>query len=65
MGTLKLDLRVGETLYIGESRVQLEKKSGQSARLTIDAHSNIKIEHKRMSASDLVTETQAHGKHTL
>ncbi|UYF70489.1 hypothetical protein [Acinetobacter ursingii] len=65
MGTLKLDLRVGETLYIGESKVQLEKKSGQSARLSINAHPNIKIEHKRMSAVVDSEENQTHGKHAL
>ncbi|AYO54395.1 hypothetical protein [Acinetobacter wuhouensis] len=65
MGKLNVDLKVGETLRVGESIIQLENKSGKVARLTITADNSINIEHLRMSASDLNQEKQTHGKHTL
>lgn len=65
MGKRIIDLKTEETLFIGEAKVQLIKKSGQLARLCVEADNHIEIKHKRMSASDSVTETQAHGKHTL
>lgn len=40
---LRVDLRVGETIRIGEVVITVEKKSGQLARLGIDAPGNIKI----------------------
>lgn len=65
MGKLILDLRQGDVLNIGDAKVQLIKKSGQLARICVEADNHIEIKHKRMSASDSATETQAHGKHTL
>ncbi|OFE44639.1 hypothetical protein [Acinetobacter towneri] len=65
MGKLILDLRQGDVLNIGDAKVRLIKKSGQLARICVEADNHIEIKHKRMSASDSVTETQAHGKHAL
>jgi len=65
MGKRTIDLKTGDTLYIGDAKVQLIKKSGQLARICVEADNHIDIKHERMSASDLDKETQAHGKHTL
>lgn len=61
MGKLNIDLKVGETLHIGEATVQLEKKTGQAARLKVTADSSIKINHQRKSASEIPSENSAHG----
>ena len=61
MGKLNLDVEVGDTLHIGEAKVQIVKKSGRLARLSIEADKNIEIKHKRKSASDSDKENQAHG----
>lgn len=65
MGKRTIDLKTEDMLYIGGAKVQLIKKSGQLARICVEADNHIEIKHERMSASDSVTETQAHGKHTL
>jgi len=65
MGKLNLDIKVGDTLHIGEAKVRLEEKSGRLARLSIEADNHIEIKHKRMSASDSDKENQAHGKHVI
>ena len=43
MPKLTVDLRTNETLTIGEVRVRLERKSGQLARLVIDAPEQVRI----------------------
>ena len=40
---LKLELKVGESVKIGEAVVSLEAKSGQIARLSIDARPDVQI----------------------
>ena len=65
MGKRIIDLKTEDTLYIGGAKVQLIKKSGQLARICVEADNHIEINHKRMSASNPDMETQAHGKHTL
>ncbi|WMW72946.1 hypothetical protein [Acinetobacter bereziniae] len=66
MGKRIIDLKTDDTLYIGDAKVQLIKKSGQLARIRVVADNHIEIIHKRMSASDSDdTETQDHGKHAL
>ena len=65
MGKRTIDLKSDDTLYIGDAKVQLIKKSGQLARICVEADNHIEIKHERMSASDSDTENQAHGKHTL
>ena len=65
MGKRTIDLKTEDTLYIGDVKVQLIKKSGQLARICVEADNHIEIKHERMSASNPDEETQAHGKHTL
>lgn len=36
-----IELAQGDTLTIGKSRIRLERKSGQRARLMIDSHEDI------------------------
>lgn len=40
---LKIDLRPGEKLRIGDAVITLEQKSGQLARLVIDADKSIPV----------------------
>ena len=40
---LKMELRVGESVKIGEAVVTLEAKSGQLARLSIEARPDVQI----------------------
>lgn len=41
--SISIDLRVGETLQIGEVVLTLEKKSGQLARLSVNANASVKV----------------------
>ena len=41
---LKLELRVGESVKIGDATVTLEDKSGKIARLSIDAAKSVPIQ---------------------
>lgn len=41
MSKLIVDLKVGETLTVGDAKVRLEKKSGQLARLRIIADESV------------------------
>ena len=50
MPKLTVDLRTNETLTIGEARVRLERKSGQLARLVIEAPANIRVSTPARSA---------------
>ncbi|NWK52167.1 hypothetical protein HYG89_06280 [Acinetobacter sp. SwsAc5] len=61
MGKRIIDLKTEDTLYIGDAKVQLIKKSGQLARICVEADNHIEIKHERMSACDSTMETQAHG----
>lgn len=49
---LRIDLKPGEKLQIGDATVTLEQKSGQLARLVIDADKSIPV--KKLSASPSV-----------
>ena len=51
MPKLTVDLRTNETLTIGEVRVRLERKSGQIARLVIDAPEQVRITLPRQAGS--------------
>lgn len=65
MTKMYVDLRRGEMLTIGTTTVRLEKKSGQAARLVIEADENTTIKTPaRMSALRNDTE-HTHGEHTL
>lgn len=68
MNKLAIDLKVGETLIIGTSSIRLEKKSGQLARLVIQADNNTPIttpKAARMSVLQATSESTHHGKHTI
>jgi sRNA-binding carbon storage regulator CsrA len=41
---LKLELRVGESVKIGDAVITLEEKSGKIARLAIEADKSVPIE---------------------
>ena len=60
MTKMIVDLRKNETLYIGGASVRLEQKSGQVARLVIEAAPDTPIKPPaRMSAPEPVENT--HG----
>ena len=50
-----MELSQGDTLVIGNSRIRLERKSGQRARLMIDSTDDI----DRIKAGDAVPDTKA------
>ena len=76
---LHVELRIGETLHIGNSTVTLEKKSGQRARLLVQSDAGIRMippnaGHKpntNPSAQECASspprgsKEQAHGQHPL
>lgn len=41
---LKIDLKVGESIRVGDAVITLEDKSGKSARLSIEAPKSISID---------------------
>ncbi len=47
MTKMIVDLRKNETLYIGGASVRLEQKSGQVARLVIEADNRLPIHHRK------------------
>lgn len=51
----KTDLRIGETIAIGDNvRITLEDKSGKIARIVVDAPKSVPIKRlERSSAADL------------
>lgn len=51
MSIMHLDLRVGETFSCGDVRLTLERKSGQVARLSIEADPQIRITLPRRETS--------------
>ena len=56
MSKLTIDLKVGQSIQIGEAKITLQKKAGQLARLVIEADPMIKIiVPTRMSASQVET----------
>jgi len=42
--TLKIDLKPGEAITIGNATVRLESKSGQVARLVVEADKSIPVQ---------------------
>jgi hypothetical protein len=49
---ISIDLKPGQKLQIGDAIVTLEQKSGQLARLVIDADRSIPV--KKMKESDVI-----------
>ncbi len=47
---VKIDLRFGEQLRIGDATVRLERKTGQLACLVIDAPHEIPVKRERVVA---------------
>lgn len=60
MNKMHVDLKLGQVLLIGDAVIRLEKKSGQVARLLIEAAPDTQIKPPaRMSAPEPVENT--HG----
>ncbi len=55
---LKLELRVGESVKIGDAVVTLEEKSGRIARLAITAPSSVPIHRVQQT---MATHVAKHG----
>lgn len=76
---LHVELRIGETLHIGNSTVTLEKKSGQRARLLVQSDAGIRMippnaghkpntnhsAHECASSPHWGSKEQAHGQHSV
>lgn len=64
MKKMHVDLKLGQVLLIGDTVIRLEKKSGQVARLLIEAAPDTQIKPPaRMSAPEPVENTHAHMLH--
>lgn len=58
MGLLKLELRVGESLKIGDAVLTLEDKSGKVARLAIQADKSVPIHRiQRPTVAQIAAQT--------
>ena len=44
LGNLSIDLRIGETLCVGDARIRLERKDGRRVRLLVQAPRTTKIQ---------------------
>ena len=44
IGNLSIDLRIGETLCVGDARIGLERKDGRRVRLLVQAPRTTKIQ---------------------
>ncbi|WP_422932554.1 carbon storage regulator [Sphingobium cupriresistens] len=56
---IKLDIRVGETFTIGDGvTVRLDRKSGQIARLAIEAGPDVRVERQRSPLPPLQTPSE-------
>ena len=44
IGNLSIDLRIGETLCVGDARIRLERKDGRRVRLLVQAPRATKIQ---------------------
>ena len=64
MTKMHVDLKPGQVLIVGGAAIRLEKKSGQVARLLIEAAPDTQIKPPaRMSAPEPVENTHAHMLH--
>lgn len=71
-GTMHIDLRVGESLRVGDSVITLAKKDGQRARLTVTAprstpvvRPNQQPSAQECASSPIAGKEHTHGKHPL
>ena len=68
--TLHIDLRVGQSLRVGDAVLTLHEKSGRMARLTVSAPGAVPIQtnHRAQecaSSPQRGSKEQAHGQHPL
>jgi len=56
---LNLSVKVGETVLVGTTRIRLLKKSGQLARLAIDAERDVAIMLEKKKTSGKGTDQSA------
>ena len=72
IGNLSIDLRIGETLCVGDARIRLERKDGRRVRLLVQAPRTTKIQppakpraQECASTPQRGSKEQAHGQHPL
>jgi len=68
MSKMMVDVKVGEALFVGDTSIKLNKKSGQVARLEITTSPDIEIRVPKTSARMSVLQTtgvHSHGEHTI
>ena len=72
IGNLSIDLRIGETLCVGDARIILERKDGRRVRLLVQAPRTTKIQpppkpraQECASTPQRGSKEQAHGQHPL
>lgn len=58
---LKLDLRPGEAITIGDAIITLEAKSGQLARLSIQADKSIPVRRVKEQGPSVASMVAEHG----
>ena len=68
--TMHIDLRVGQSLRVGDAVLTLHEKSGRLARLTVSAPGAVPIQtnHRAQecaSSPQRGSKEQAHGQHPL
>ena len=65
MSKMTVNLKVGETLAIGAATVRLEKKSGQVARLVIEAAPDTQIKTPARKSALHIEPGAHHGQHSI
>ena len=68
--TMHIDLRVGQSLRLGDAVVTLQEKSGRMARLTVRAPGAVQVRQQpgaqeRASSPHWGNKEQAHGQHPV
>lgn len=68
--TMHIDLRVGQSLRLGDAVVTLKEKSGRMARLTVRAPEAVQVRqqpgaHECASSPHWGSKEQAHGQHPV
>ena len=71
IGNLSIDLRIGETLCVGDALIRLERKDGRRVRLLVQAPRTTKIQPPAKPRTQECALTpnsgkeQAHGQHPV
>ena len=70
LNTLHIDLRVGQSLRLGDAVVTLQEKSGRMARLTVRAPEAVQVRQQPgaqecASSPPWGIKEQAHGQHPV